>query len=464
MCPTASGISSSRPCAPATSACSSRLSPRLPDSIPPPPPPQPEPCRRGDLAWQCVRLRAEDCLQPPRRAKIAELIRAFDPDLLAGAGTLLPSATACAVAGARPVWADLFGDPLAEIQAKADLLAGAFSLDEHLHVWRLMIEVLARADAFSTVSRRQADALLGQLGLTGRLGDPLPPIHPIPCSLESLDLAEDGPAAENPSPADRPRWLAGQGLPEDARVALCSGGFNAWVDPLTLVRGMESAMDQEPRLHLVATGGELPGYLGKVYEEFKSLARASRHAARIHPLGWLPLVEANAWMNIADLGLLVDRPCAETRLGARNRLLYYAATGCPVLASRGTEVVADMESAQSLKAFPPADAGSMAAAVIHLLRDPQAARTLGERGFTFCQFHYLFAVTAAPFLKFIANPTRTSQIERTGAHGETATAWIARYLDVSAREAEWSELVRYRADQGGRLRRFISQFRQEKKK
>lgn len=426
--------------------------------------PKPEPCQGGGKSWRCYRINAMDCLAPER---LIRLVERFDPHLLAGAGTLLAARAACAAAGGQPVWADLFGDPLAEIQAKAAVLGEHFQMEEKLQVWSLLVEVLTRADAFSSVSRRQADALLGQLALAGRLSGELAGrsgpgemmgeaalIHAIPCSLETLEIfAESG-------PGDRAGWLARSGLPPDALVALWSGGFNAWADPQTLVRGIELAMDEEPRLHLVATGGELPGYLGKVFEDFKGLVQGSRHGARMHALGWLGLTEANQWLRLADVGLLADRPCAETRLGARNRLLYHAAAACPVVASRGSEVVADMDAAGGLLAFPPEHAEAMAHTVLRILGDPALARAVGERGYSFCEMNYLFAESARPFLNFAARPRHTSPADPEAERERSAGAWIAHYLDLKVRQGEWAELNRYRS--GGRLaglRDFLARFK-----
>lgn len=417
-----------------------------------------EPREWREHTWQKVRVGAADCLAPER---LAPLIRNFNPELCVGAGTLLAAWAACAVAGKRPVWADFFGDPLAEIQAKAALLGPDFSRDEQIQVWRLEVDVLRRADVFSVVSRRQADALLGQLALAGRLAGNVidqagieaqyggrAMIHTIPCSLERLDFLEPRGAA-----FERNLWLLHHGLPDDALVALWSGGFNAWVDIPTLVHGLEEALEREPRLHLVVTGGTLPGYLDRVYNSFLTLAAASRLARRILPLGWLPLVEAHGWLLAADVGLLLDRACAETRLGARNRLLYHAAARCPVAASRGSEIVEDMEAAGALAAFNPGDPRALARTLHLLLDDAGLRRGIGQLGYQFCKRHYLFSHTARPFLSFVQAPRRTAP---QGGGAE----WIGRFLDFAVRQGEEAELAKYR---GGRLSRLKSKFLDPKK-
>jgi glycosyltransferase involved in cell wall biosynthesis len=469
---------------------------------------RPRPCRAGDLAWEAVAAPVEDFKRP---AALARLARAFAPDAVAGVGTLQAAATACAVVGDRPVWADLFGDPLAEIQAKASLLGGAADPDEHLFVWELMTRVLQRADAFSTVSRRQRDALLGQLLLMGMTDGQVaadPGRHPaaaptleglvhcMPCGLAGFRSPRPAPDA----PA-RARWRSERGLPADARVALWSGGFNAWADPATLVAAVERAMNDDPRLWLVATGGGLPGYLNGVHGEARRLAAASRHAGRMRLEGWLRLEEAEGWAAMADVALLADRPCAETRLGARNRLLTLAVARCPIAATLGTEVVEEMAAGGALRAVPAGDAEALAMAIDALLADPKAARAQAERAIDFCERHYRFDATAGPFLRFIeaagapagadaaANASAgggtdaktrsgigaaTGDDERGSApggsglenrldsvdHGQasdpaSAAEVIADCLDLDRRRAELAELARYRAGRLHRLRHWI---------
>jgi glycosyltransferase involved in cell wall biosynthesis len=427
-----------------------------------------------DLPWQHLALGVADFKRPDL---LAGVVASFDPQIVVAAGTLQAGATACALAGDRPVWVDLFGDPLAEIQTKAGLLGDAFDLDEHLFVWELMLRVLTRADAFSTVSRRQRDALLGQLLLLGmtdaqveqmrnaeggtrketeeelqsnpRDAGIVDLIHPMPCAVERLELLP------RPSPAERAALLESAGLPPDSLVALWSGGFNAWADPLTLVAGLELAMRREPRLRLVATGGPLPGYLSRVYETMRAATAASRHVARFHLLDWLPLETAQRWAAAADVGLMVDRPCAETQLGARNRLLTFVAAHCPVVATRGTEVVDEMElTAGALLACDPGRPDALAEAVFTLLANPALAHAVADRAVDHVRRAYTFAASCGPFLEFVARAEAVTAPDD-AAPPASAAEWIAGYIDPVRRRADWAELVRYRSGRWNRLRDWL---------
>ena len=97
---------------------------------------------------------------------LERLVDDFRPDALVGAAAQ-PAHRAVELAADLPLWVDVFGDPMAEAQAKALVDGGG----EHVVAYlRLLSPLLARGDAFSAVSDRQRWALLGQLGVAGRLG------------------------------------------------------------------------------------------------------------------------------------------------------------------------------------------------------------------------------------------------------------------------------------------------------
>ena len=91
---------------------------------------------------------------------------AAEAELIVSAGPYAPGALAGLIAGDRPWFADVPGDPLAELQALAicdpdapDLALRARAAE---HTAAL---VLGRADTFSVISEAQRHALIGQLGL-----------------------------------------------------------------------------------------------------------------------------------------------------------------------------------------------------------------------------------------------------------------------------------------------------------
>jgi glycosyltransferase involved in cell wall biosynthesis len=409
---------------------------------------------RGELRWSQLALPCVDFQNPE---KLKAVVAGFKPNVVVSAGTLLAGAAACELAGDAPVWVDLFGDPLAEVQAKA--LAGeeAMTHDEHLLVWELMLKVLLRADAFSTVSRRQKDALLGQLLLMGMSDEDAGEgrtlfglIHPIPCSMESFD------AAQSLTLEERGNFLTSQGMPKTAKVVLCAGGFNVWLDVKTMARAVEIAMERCPGMWFVATGGGLPGYLAGVYREFQDLVEASPVKGRMRVMDWLPLAEAEKWARAADVGLMIDRDCAETRLGARNRLLSLAAARCPIVATRGTEVVEEMEAGDALAARGAGDVEGLARAIEALVIGKEEAAKMAARSLKFCDANYCFDVTARPFLEFVERAAvGAGREESLMKDDETVAQWVARYVDPATRRSEWEELAKFRSGKWNKLKGWV---------
>ncbi|MFN2427888.1 MAG: hypothetical protein ABR587_15735, partial [Candidatus Binatia bacterium] len=193
----------------------------------------------GDARWTTEFTTEPALLAAPMRARIAR----FDPQAVVGV-TVYGAALAARLGVDVPLWADVFGDIMAEAQAKAARTANDWSI---VHFWTLLRGVLESADRFSAVSVAQSHALVGQLGLAGRLtsrtaGEEL--VAVIPCAAQVA-----------PQPLKRALVRRELGLGDDDFVLLASGGVNTWCDVETLCAGVAEAMQLGPRVHLVVTGG-----------------------------------------------------------------------------------------------------------------------------------------------------------------------------------------------------------------
>ncbi|MEM6793660.1 MAG: glycosyltransferase family 2 protein [Acidobacteriota bacterium] len=213
---------------------------------------------------------------------------ALRPEAIVGAAPV-PSLRASELAADEvPIWIDLFGDPLAEAQAKAMASGGGDTASAYL---RLMNRVLGRGDVFSAVSERQKWAVVGQLGLAGRLGGATagePLVHVMPCAALELgqepeDSAQAG-SAKRGTGADGEASALGD-LPDGAILALWSGSFNTWCDAPTLFEAVEQAMDARPQLIFAVTGGAVRGHDETTYETLLRLLETSRHPDRWRLLG-----------------------------------------------------------------------------------------------------------------------------------------------------------------------------------
>ncbi len=254
-----------------------------------------------------------------------------------------------------PFWADLNGWTMAEGQTRAARVRHDRDLD---HFWRLEVSTLLRGDRFSTVSERQADALYGELSLIGRLTGATfdwPFATPVANAIYPLyDQLKRAPKSLLTSPT----------LPDDAHVVLWSGGFNTWTDIELLANGLKLAMEHEPRLHFVATGGAVTGHDDNTFTKFKKLAAERLPAERTHLLGW---VETDAVVTLharANVGINIDSRNTETRFGARNRLTNMLGAGVPVLTTEGTEIAAWISANKAGEVVPLGNAKALAEALV----------------------------------------------------------------------------------------------------
>ncbi len=258
---------------------------------------------------------------------IREEIAAFKPDALIGVNAY-PAFLLALLDTGIPFWADLNGWTMAEGLIRSAALGHA---NDFGHFWRIEALPVLRADAFSTVTDRQGYALLGEMAMLGRQ------------VIRTDNLVYTVPNAVHPDYARIERRPGVPGflrdrLPADAAICLWCGGFNSWTDVPTLVEGLARAMEMEPRLAFVCTGGRIHGHDEKTYEEFCALADARLPAGRVLRLGWVDYDQVLELHATANAGINMDGANIETVFGARNRLTNLLGAGVPVLTTRGTEI------------------------------------------------------------------------------------------------------------------------------
>lgn len=298
---------------------------------------------------------------------IQRIVEAHRPEAIVGVNTH-PAQVAVAFAGDRPLWADVNGDPMAEAQARAAVYEDDLSVVDW---YGRLVPLLRRADRFSTCSRRQQMALLGQLGMLGRLtggNDGYDFAAAIPNSVDDEDLATLSTIER------RPR------SPGDPFVLLWSGGYNTWADGDTLFEALERAMEQEPSVRFVSLGGSIAGHDDRTFKRFSERVATSRFRHRYQFPGWVLSEELPVYYQSAHAAILVDRYTTEGQLGARTRMLDWLAAGLPIVTTRLSEISCDLEVRGLALTASCGDPRGLADAVVRLARDPALATQMGEAG------------------------------------------------------------------------------------
>lgn len=402
-------------------------------------------------------LREDDLLSASTRRRID----AFAPDAVVGV-TVYAASLAARLHLDAPLWADVFGDIMAEAQAKAARTASDWSI---VHFWTLLRGVLEAADRFSAVSVAQAHALVGQLGLAGRLsmrtaGEEL--VATIPCAVEAPHEAGDRDAAR--------RDL---GLAADEFVLLVSGGVNTWCDVETLVGGVAAAMQAEPRLRVLVTGGAIPGHdeasHAALMAGLQALDAAKQRAAatvpapvshvadgrepgagRLLALGWIDSTRLAAVYAASDLALHIERPLYERRLGAENRVVEWLAHGLPVVTTAASETGRELVDAGIAFACRGGDAADLARAILQALHQPHTLAEAAARGRRWAAVERGYTRTAEPLLRWCAAPQPArdrdgARLVRLGllSHPETSVEMLEAYVaalpvrEIARRGLRW---------------------------
>ncbi len=336
---------------------------------------------------------------------IPDLIKAFDPACLVGASAR-PSGRCVEVAGGRPVWVDLFGDPMAEAQARA----ARCSEGDQLTAYRNLVATLVEnGDVFSVVSSRQREVAIGQLGVLGRLNRETAGremVHVMPCAATGIET----PAIASDK-SDR-AWSNA----EDAFVILWSGGFNTWCDVETLVAGIEKAMEKIEDLHMVVTGGAIAGHDELSWDRFRNLAEASVFSDRIHLLGSLSTGELAWWVERADLGLVTEKVLYERELGSSGRMIAWMEARLPFVATSQSELVQDCVDWGVAYAYRPGDPASLTSILLEVFEQRAALPEIGERAWRMAREHFSIDATTGPLRRWVSGAEKAPDLNGEGSN------------------------------------------------
>jgi glycosyltransferase involved in cell wall biosynthesis len=326
---------------------------------------------------------------------LAGLLESFRPDGAVGISAWPSYLGALYLAPDLPFWADLFGSPLAEGQAKAFQSADDSLLEPFARFERV---IMGRADVISTVSVYQEHATVGALAAHGRLNrftDGYRLAYTIPATLDPRRLP----------PADSP-FLRGKIVPDDAFVVLWSGGFNTWTDVDTLYNGLVEAIAANPHLHFVATGGALPPHDARTFPRFQEMAAASPFKERFHLLGWLPFEGLHNYYLESDLGLLLDRWSYEGVLGSRTRLLDWLLYGLPAVVTETAYLTEELVQEGLAFSFRHGSPAGLAQRLLELAARPEHLSQAAQKGLAFVTGLYSYPVACRHLLDWAANPAQ----------------------------------------------------------
>lgn len=320
------------------------------------------------------------------------IARRFSPDCIVGVNNF-PASRVSLVDIDIPVWSDLNGYAMGEAQAKA-------YIDRNNDVVRAFFEyeceAIEKSDLFSVTSERQKYALIGELGMFGRLNKDT-------CGYQFVYVIPN--SIDNNLDYNKKRVLRGVLVDENDFVVLFSGSYNTWMDVGTLFDGVVMAMEREPRIKFVSTGGGLGDYNETVFKEFRDRVQKSSLKERFIFTGWIPSDQIPNYYIESDVGINVDGDIYETLLGARARIVQMLKWGLPVISTEGTEISEVLKTEQLGFIIPSGNPTELFRVIVRLSKEKRLLETYRERAREYSRKNWSYTTTTLPLRRWVNNPS-----------------------------------------------------------
>jgi glycosyltransferase involved in cell wall biosynthesis len=298
----------------------------------------------------------------------------------------------------KPIWMDIYGDPLTIIQAACYRKKSNRGYPTSIKFTK---EVLRKGDIFSVCSTPQAHALVGELALTGRLNYQCfgyqftRVILPGALSDTSYQMYKQNREIIFP-----------KGINQDNFVVLWCGGYNTWMDVDTLFTGVERAMATDPHIRYLSIGANSYKANDNTYVRFQNLVSQSRYRDRFIMLGWRPWEEISNYYHMSDIGLNIDSLHYETIYGTRTRLLEMISAGLPIVTTLGTELSYIMKEKGLALTFDPGGWQDLGDHILRLAWNPEMCKDMRKKALNCTANELSFATTTAPVRSWVNEPQK----------------------------------------------------------
>jgi len=319
---------------------------------------------------------------------------------------------------------------------------------------RVINEQLDAGDFFICASERQRDLWLGALGSLGRLAPENYAADPTFRSL--IDVVPFGLAPTPPQKTKAVLKGVVPGIELDDLVLLWGGGIWEWLDPLTVIRAMQTIGRQRPDIKLFFMGQQHPNTVDVppmlMYERAVRLAGelGLRDRTVFFNPGWVPYAERAEYLLEADIGLSAHSEHLETRFAFRTRLLDYIWAGLPMVVSAG-DTLADVVAQRGLGAVAPiGDSDAFALAVLEVAAKPRASYA---EAFAAARHDFAWPQALRPLLEFCRRPRHAPDKQRRAYY----VGGLEPLLNTGLRYADYDKIIKQKNEHIARLETLIKQ-------
>lgn len=281
----------------------------------------------------------------------------------------------------------------------------------YLRQWHRLNEQMLEGDFFLCSSERQWDYWLGRLCALGRVD---PKSHNHDASFRKLlGIVPFGLPSQPPVHTEDVLRGVVPGIKSDDFVLLWAGGLWQWLDPLTVIRAVHEASQQEPKLRLVFLGSQDPNPNNRpmsMVEESIALAKELNLYEKFvffYP-AWAPYEQRQNFLLEADVGIAAHPESVESRYAYRTRVLDYIWAGLPMILSQG-DYFGDFVVREKVgPALPPGDVKAWKDAILALAENPDLRHEMCAR-LEALRPRFRWEVAAAQLLEYCNAPYRTSR-------------------------------------------------------
>ena len=263
---------------------------------------------------------------------------------------------------------------------------------------------LSHGDFFLCASDRQRHFYLGQLTTLGRV---TPTEYRSDPHLDRLiQVVPFGLPDDNPKHDTAVLRGVVDGIGDDDRVLLWSGGLYNWFDPLTLIRAVAELVTTQPNVKLFFQGTKHP-HPGvpamPIVDEARSLAKdlGVLDSAVFFNDSWVDYSLRHNYLLEADAGVSTHRSHLETELSFRTRILDYLWAELPMVVTRGDHFADLVEREELGIAVPADDVDSLRDALEKVLFD-ERFRARAKKNIARVREDYRWDKVLAPLRGYVA--------------------------------------------------------------
>jgi len=358
------------------------------------------------------------------RFKIARQVQmslaAFQPDAVISVGSVIASWITTQLKHKLPLWYDLKGAFLSELQLRMD----APDAEATFETFSIYKTALLRGDRFSAVTQRQADMVMGELGMVGRL-------NPATLNDRLVTVLPCGLPPHSPSRSPGNGRIRGKLCGRDDLVLFSSGGFNTWQDTGMFFGTVEQVLTKDSTAHFVCIGGGIGGHHDKGYLDFKNRIEASAVRDRCHLLGWVPQDHVIEYEGEADIGINCDLDVPESNYGDRSRFRSWMARGVAIATTPIPEPATMLVSEGMAIGLPPGNAAGAANAIFAASRDRESLKIMTQKAEEFVRTDWSYRETTKHLREWAANPVHAGDNRLLFAEGKIQTQFELGSLELA---------------------------------